>query len=146
MTSPNFFSTDAYDYALPEDLIAQKPVEPRDASRLLVIDRSKGAWEHRHFSDLPDYLDSRDLLVANNTRVIKARLLGKRLKQEAGGWVPGGGVEFVMLEEVAPRTWEGLFKASARYVPGIKFEIPTPDGRGLRGRSCAARTSLHTAR
>jgi S-adenosylmethionine:tRNA ribosyltransferase-isomerase len=133
MSSPDLFSINAYDFALPEELIAQQPASPRDSSRLLVVDRARGKWEHRVFTDLPDYLDSRDLLVANNTRVIKARLLGRRLKQEAGIWVAGGRVEFVMLEEVAPRTWEGLFKASATYVPGLRFEIPTPDGQGLRG-------------
>ena len=74
-----------------------------------------------------------DVLVANNTRVLKARLLGRRLKQEGAAWVLGGNVEFVMLECVGERTWEGLFKASAKYVPGLRFEVPTPDGRGLRG-------------
>lgn len=123
--SPSPFSLDAYDYELPESLIAQHPVHPRDASRLLVIDRAKGTWQHRMFADLPGYFGPQDVLVANNTRVIKARLLGKR--------PTGGAVEFVLLEKLGPRTWEGLFKASARYVPGVSFEIPTPDGRGLRG-------------
>jgi S-adenosylmethionine:tRNA ribosyltransferase-isomerase len=120
-----------YDYQLPEELIAQKPAEPRDSSRLLVIHRAQGRWEHRRFSDLPEYLDSKDLLVANNTRVLKARLLGKRVLP--GGEL-GGKIEFVMLEQLAPRTWEGLFHASAKYVPGLEFQVPTPDGRGIRGK------------
>jgi S-adenosylmethionine:tRNA ribosyltransferase-isomerase len=137
MTQPTeLFSLDAYDYELPERLIAQRPVQPRDASRLLVIDRARGTWEHRIFRDLPEYFDSRDVLVANNTRVIKARLLGRRLRPPEPGeseWVPGGKAEFLMLEQLGPRTWRGLFKAAARYLPGLRFEVPTPDGRGLRG-------------
>lgn len=122
-----------YDFQLPEELIAQKPIERRDASRLMVIDRSSGKIEHHVFSQLSKFLTDQDVLVANNTRVIKARLLGQRIREEAGARISGGKVELVLLEEVAPRTWEGLFKASARYVPGVSFEIPTPDGRGLRG-------------
>ncbi|MGK5085072.1 tRNA preQ1(34) S-adenosylmethionine ribosyltransferase-isomerase QueA [Bdellovibrionota bacterium FG-1] len=132
MTPPHFFAS-SYSFDLPEELIAQQPVTPRDSSRLMVVDRARGTWVHRTFSDLPEYLSASDLCVANNTRVMKARLLGKRLKFEQNQWITGGNVEFVMLEQVAPLTWEGLFKASARYVPGVRFEIPTPDGRGLRG-------------
>jgi S-adenosylmethionine:tRNA ribosyltransferase-isomerase len=147
-----------YHFDLPEELIAQKPVEPRDSSRLLVIDRKTGTWEHRHFRDLSDYLDAKDLLIANNTKVLRARLLGHRILKsdelahglhrpnagahantqlDAGVAVPssrlGGKVEFLMLEEKSPRVWEGLFHASAKYVPGVQFQIATPDGRGLRG-------------
>ncbi|MGZ3687284.1 MAG: tRNA preQ1(34) S-adenosylmethionine ribosyltransferase-isomerase QueA [Bdellovibrionota bacterium] len=129
----NLDHIDAFDFHLPEELIAQTPVEPRDQSRLLVIDRASGKWEHRKFQDLPGYLDAKDLLVANNSKVLKARLLGKRLREEKGQWTEGGGVEFVLLEELEPLTWEGLFKASAKYVRGLRFVIPTPDGRGLRG-------------
>lgn len=123
-------SLSSYDYELPEKLIAQVPAEPRDSSRLLVLHRASGKWEHRHFRDLPEYFDSKDLFVANNTQVLKARLLGHRLKE---GGIAGGKVEFVMLEEKGPLTWEGLFHASAKYLPGLRFEIPTPDGKGLRG-------------
>ncbi|MFZ9596348.1 MAG: tRNA preQ1(34) S-adenosylmethionine ribosyltransferase-isomerase QueA [Bdellovibrionia bacterium] len=143
----------AYDYDLPQELIAQAPVTPRDESRLLVLHRSAGRWEHRRFRDLPEYLDSQDFIVANNTKVIRARLLGRRiLKAEAPlesqlenqddrlalmalepGTKFGGRVEFVLLEELEPRVWEGLFKASGKYVPGFEFWIPTPDGKGIRG-------------
>jgi S-adenosylmethionine:tRNA ribosyltransferase-isomerase len=153
-----------YNFELPEELIAQKPVEPRDASRLLVVDRKSGTWAHRHFRDLSDYLDADDLLVANNTKVLKARLLGNRILKsdelphgqytddgsdappaqfggtslkvgdlKHGGPKLGGKVEFLMLEEKGPRTWDGLFHASAKYVPGVKFQIPTPDGLGIVG-------------
>jgi S-adenosylmethionine:tRNA ribosyltransferase-isomerase len=126
------FSLNTYDYDLPEALIAQHPASPRDSSRLLVIDRKKASWQHRRFTDLPEYFGAQDILVANNTRVIKARLLGHRLRQEAGAWVKGGQIEFVLLEKLGPLVWEGLCKASAKYLPGLKFEVPTPDGRGLR--------------
>src|SRR4051812_11259432 len=97
------YDLDAYDFELPERLIAQEPKNPRDASRLLVIHKKEGKWEHRVFKDLPGYLNSDDLMVANNTRVLKARLLGNRLREEKGQWVTGGKVEFVLLEELRPR-------------------------------------------
>jgi len=75
--------TAEFDYTLPPELIAQQPIEPRDASRLLVLRRAEGTLEHRHFRDLPDYLRPGDLLVANETRVIPARLLAHK--------VPSGG-------------------------------------------------------
>jgi len=127
------FSVSAYHYDLPERLIAQSPAVPRDAARLLVVDRRTGRFEHRTFRDLPEYFGADDHFVANNTRVIPARLLGTRLREEQGSWVRGGKLEFVLLEEVAPRTWEGLMHASAKYVRGLRFEVPTPDGRGLFG-------------
>jgi len=123
----------SYDFHLPEELIAQKPAEPRDSARLLVIHRQSGKWEHRKFLDLPEYLSRGDLLVANNTRVLKARLLGYRLREEQGRWIPGGKIEFLLLEELAPGVWEGMFHAAAKHRPGVRFEVPTPDGRGLRG-------------
>ena len=131
-----------YDYFLPENLIAQKPVEPRDSSRLLVLHRKDQRWEHRNFRDLPEFLDSNDLIVANNTRVLRARLQGRRIRSElqgesyvnpSGEETFGGKVECLLLEEKDPLIWEALFHASARYVPGLRFQVPTPDGRGLTG-------------
>ena len=121
-----------YDYVLPPELIAQNAVEPRDHSRLLVLDRKSGKISHHHFHDLPQFLDSNDLLVANNTRVMKARLLGKRVLEgnQSGG---GGKIEFLLLEEVAPLVWDGMFHAAAKHRPGVRFEIPTPSGEPLRG-------------
>lgn len=130
MTGPDPFSLDAYDYVLPDERIAQSPAEPRDSSRLLVVDRKRGRWEHHTFKNLPEYFDANDLLVANNTRVIKARLLGRRVLPS--GEI-GGHIEFVLLENLGPRRWEGLFKASAKYLPGLKFEVPALDGSKLRG-------------
>jgi S-adenosylmethionine:tRNA ribosyltransferase-isomerase len=130
---PEDHDIQTYDFHLPENLIAQEPVTPRDSSKLLVIHRKTQKWEHRTFRDLPEYLNSDDLVIANNTRVLKARLLGHRIRQERGEWVAGGKVEFVLLEQLSPLCWEGLFHASARYVAGLCFEIPTPQGKPLRG-------------
>lgn len=132
--SSSQFSLESYDFSLPSGLIAQVPVQPRDASRLLVVDRGRGRWEHRRFSDLPEFVDAQDLLVANNTRVLKARLLGHRLLEgPTGREERGGKIEFLLLEELRPRVWEGMFHAAAKHKPGVRFEIPTPDGKGLRG-------------
>jgi len=71
--------TSEYDYDLPQELIAQTPIEPRDHSRLLVLDRGKGTLSHRQFYELPEYLKSGDVLIFNNSRVIRARLFGNRM-------------------------------------------------------------------
>ena len=80
-------------YELPEELIAQTPLEKRDSSRLLHLDKETGAMEHRHFYDLPQYLRAGDCLVLNDTRVLPARLLGCRKT--------GGSVELVLLRDLS---------------------------------------------
>lgn len=127
------FSLEAYDYILPPELIAQSPAQARDESRLLVLDRAKQSWSHHRFTELSELLAPTDLLVANNTRVLRARLLGKRILDDATDSL-GGKVEFLLLERVGPKTWEGMFHASAKHKPGVRFLIPTPDGKGLRGK------------
>ena len=72
-----------FDYLLPEELIAQKPMEPRDHSRLMVVHRKDGSLEHKHFYDIVDYLNPGDCLVINDTRVIPARLYGHRRDTKA---------------------------------------------------------------
>jgi S-adenosylmethionine:tRNA ribosyltransferase-isomerase len=124
------YQLDDYDYVLPPELIAQQPVEPRDHSRLMVLHRASQKIEHRRFLDLPEYVDAQDCVVANNTRVIPARLEGKRILPDGG---EGGRVEFLLLEEVEPCVWEGAFHASAKHKPGVRFRVPTPDGLGLEG-------------
>lgn len=122
----------SYDYILPPERIAHAPVEPRDESRLLVIDRKTGTFTHRHFRDLPEYLDENDLLVANNTRVMKARLIGTRHQT-------GGKIEMLLLErrtdleESGYFCWEGAFHSAARQSPGLRFTIPKEDGTFLEG-------------
>lgn len=126
--------TDDFDYNLPQELIAQAPAEPRDSCRLLVLHRdggasefgedavalaSGGAVEHRHFHDIIDYLEPGDLLVANQTRVMPARLIGRK---------PTGGVAETLLlrrrEDVDPlgHVWECLVNPGKRLKPGNRVE------------------------
>jgi S-adenosylmethionine:tRNA ribosyltransferase-isomerase len=101
------------DYDLPEELIAQHPVEPRDASRLLVYRRATGVVEHREFSELPELLAGK-LVVVNDSRVVPARL---RLRRETGG-----AVEVLLVERVGENgLWEGLVKPSRRLRPGERL-------------------------
>src|ERR1700681_4102458 len=115
-----------FDYDLPQELIAQTPVEPRDASRLLVLNRATGAIEHRHFRNIGAYLRPGDLLIANQSRVIPARLLGHRAET-------GGAVEILLLAErsaLGPDYWETLVRPGRRLHEGarILFEHETlPD-------------------
>ncbi|MDA8441694.1 MAG: tRNA preQ1(34) S-adenosylmethionine ribosyltransferase-isomerase QueA [Peptococcaceae bacterium] len=99
-----------FDFDLPTELIAQYPVEPRDASRLMVVDRSAPEFIHARFSDIVDYLRSGDVLVLNNTRVLPARLLGQREDT-------GGKVEVLLLRRQDLATWEVLVK------PGKKAKL-----------------------
>lgn len=103
--------TSDFDYELPEELIAQTPMEPRDHSRLLVYHRKDGSVEHKHFYDIIDYLNPNDALVINNTKVIPARLLG--LKEETG--VP---VEVLLLRRQNATDWEALVRPGRRLKPG----------------------------
>ena len=102
------------EYDLPQELIAQRPVEPRDAARLLVYERRSGAVRHRRFRNLPDELGNDDLVVVNDTRVLPARL---RLER------PGGGkAEVLLLERVGPDgLWEGLAQPTKRLRPGQRL-------------------------
>lgn len=100
-----------FDYHLPEELIAQKPVEQRDASRLLVVRKDRGELEHKHFFELGNWLAPGDLLVFNDTRVIPARLWGRR--------VPGGGrTEVLLLKDLDGERWETLVRPGRKVQPG----------------------------
>ncbi len=96
-------------YDLPEELIAQTPLQKRDASRLMVLDRETGAVTHRHFYDIVDYLKPGDCLVMNDSRVLPARLLGHR--------PTGGAVEVLLLRDLGNKRWECLCK------PGRKMQV-----------------------
>ncbi len=98
-----------FDYDLPPELIAQEPAERRDAARMMVLDRAARTIEHRRFADLPAYLRPTDLLVVNDTRVIPARVFGRKAK--AG---TGGKVEFLLLEETEPGIWDALMRSRRR--------------------------------
>lgn len=103
-----------FDFHLPEELIAQRPVEPRDASRLFVVHRDGGAFEHRHFRDLPEYLRPGDALVVNETRVMPARLMGQREGT-------GGAIEVLLLRRIERDKWETLVKPGKKARPGQKI-------------------------
>jgi len=96
-------------YDLPEELIAQTPLQQRDSSRLLVLDKDSGETRHRHFFDIIDYLQPGDCLVLNNSRVLPARLLGHRPS--------GGAVEVLLLRDLGDKKWECLCK------PGRKMQV-----------------------
>ncbi len=98
-------------YELPEELIAQEPIEPRDASRLLALDRQSGEVAHRHFTDILEYLREGDCLVLNDSRVLPARLLGKRA-------ATGANVELLLLTPHGNDTWEALAGPGRRAKPG----------------------------
>ena len=103
-------------FDLPAELIAQTPIERRDASRLLVLDKDSGAWEHRHFFDLPKYLRPGDCLILNNSRVLPARLLGQRL--------PGGGTcEVLLLIDRGDKTWECLVRPGKHLREGARLSF-----------------------
>lgn len=99
--------TDAFDYELPEELIAQRPASPRDAARMLVLDRASGALTDATVRELPRFLSPGDLLVLNDTRVMPARLIGEK----AG---TGGAVEVLLLDAQGPGVWEALVRPGRR--------------------------------
>lgn len=101
-------------YELPKELIAQEPAAQRSMSRLMVLDKDTGKIEHRVFKDIIDYLYPGDCLVLNDTRVIPARLLGKREDT-------GGKIEFVLLNRQGDNVWEVILKPGKRAKPGTRF-------------------------
>ena len=109
LTDENNFKTKDFYYDLPEELIAQTPLEKRDTSRLMVLDRETGEVTHKHFYDILDYLKPGDCLVMNDSRVLPARLLGHR--------PTGGAVEVLLLRDLGDKCWECLCK------PGRKMQV-----------------------
>lgn len=103
-----------FDFDLPEELIAQHPLEKRDASRLMVLDKKTGSIEHRHFHDVMEYLNEGDTLVLNNTRVMPARLIGEKEGT-------GGKIEFLLLKRLDGDKWECLAKPGKRAKIGQSF-------------------------
>jgi len=101
-------------YPLPDELIAQHPLERRDQSRLLVLNRKDNSLDHRTFRDIREYLRKGDCLVINNTRVIPARLLGEKEGT-------GGKIEFVLLKRIKTDTWEVILKPGRRARIGSRF-------------------------
>ena len=105
-----------FDFDLPSDLIAQEPLAERDASRMLVLDRSARTWVDSSFKNFTEYLRRDDVVVVNNSRVIPARLKGKR--EETGGQV-----EIFLVRELEPKAWEALVKPGGRLKQGSRVEF-----------------------
>ncbi len=105
-----------FDYELPEELIAQEPLERRDASRLLVVSRASNSWTEYNFSSFPGLLRKGDVVVINNTRVFPARLLGQRDPS-------GGRVEVLLLREIEPGIWEALVRPAQRLNEGARVRF-----------------------
>lgn len=112
--------TKDFDFQLPDELIAQRPLEKRDHSKLMVLDKATGEIEHTHFYNIINYLNPGDCLVLNDTRVIPARLIGE--KEETGGKI-----EFLLLKRNDLNTWETLVKPGKKAKIGSKFQF----GNGL---------------
>ncbi|MEG1395708.1 MAG: tRNA preQ1(34) S-adenosylmethionine ribosyltransferase-isomerase QueA [Oscillospiraceae bacterium] len=108
--------TSDFYYDLPQELIAQTPLERRDGSRLLVLNKETGKTEHRHFFDLPGYLHPGDCLVLNDSRVLPARLLGHRVPS-------GGAVEVLLLIDKGNKTWECLVRPGRKLHPGAQISF-----------------------
>ena len=106
--------TSDFYYDLPKELIAQTPVEPRDSSRLMLLDRNTGEIDHKHFYDIIDSLNPGDLLVANDSRVLPARIYG--IKDETGARV-----KFLLLKQITGNRWEALCKPGKKAKEGTSF-------------------------
>ncbi len=108
--------TSDFYYDLPPELIAQTPLEQRDESRLLCLDKATGEWSHRHFYELPNLLRPGDCLILNNSRVLPARLLGQRL--------PGGGAcELLLLQDKGDKVWECLVRPGKHLRQGARVSF-----------------------
>ena len=109
-------------FDLPEELIAQTPLQRRDSSRQVVLDTESGAWEHRHFYDLPELLHSGDCLIMNDSRVLPARLLGNRLHSDG---TAGGACEVLLLIDRGDNVWECLVRPGKKLRTGAKVTFGT---------------------
>ena len=117
--------TSDYFFDLPEELIAQDPLEDRSSSRLLVLDKNTGRTAHRSFKDILDYIQPGDCLVLNNTKVIPARLLG--VKEDTGA-----AVEVLLLKRKEGDVWETLVKPGKKCRPGARLSF----GDGILKAEC----------
>lgn len=113
--------TSDFDYALPQELIAQVPAPQRDKSRLMVVDRLQQTISHRHFVDLLEYLNPGDVLVVNNSKVMPARLRGRNLKT-------GGSFEILLVEEVETNVWWAMMRPGKRARVGTELQILDKSG------------------
>jgi len=135
-----------FDYELPEELIAQQPLERRDASRMLLLKRETQSWKDAKFTEFPEYISANDVVVVNNTRVFPARLIGQRDPS-------GGRVEVLLIRELEPADWEALVRPAHRLKPGdrIRFgdsglgaEVAESSTNGMRRLRFEANQPLET--
>lgn len=119
--------TSDFYYDLPKELIAQDPLTDRSSSRLLVVHRESGTWEHKHFTDIIDYLKPGDCLVINDTKVIPARLIGERIHKQDGPYRepdgPGARIEILLLKRLSDTRWETLTKPGKRCKTGDRVSF-----------------------
>lgn len=108
-------SVDLFNYQLPQELIAQEPTEPRDHCRLMIVQRDEQKILHDYFYNLPNYLKKNDLLVINNTKVIRARLRGKLPSGSKG--------ELLLLKPIDSLTWEALVRPGRKLIPGTSLDV-----------------------
>jgi S-adenosylmethionine:tRNA ribosyltransferase-isomerase len=126
-----------YDYDLPAELIAQEPLANRCDARLLVVDRSTQSFQHRYIRDLPEFLRQNDCLVLNDSKVVPARLIGKRT-QTGGRW------EGLFLQFVPPNLWQIIGKTRGKMRPGDTVLLQSPDGRNELLIELMANSENHT--
>ena len=112
-----------FDYELPAELIAQQPLERRDASRMLEVSRATQTWHESTFASFPELVRAGDVVVINNTRVFPARLLGQRHPS-------GGRVEVLLLREIEPSVWEALVRPAHRLNEGARVRFGESSLRG----------------
>src|SRR5690348_5476431 len=112
---PAGIRTSDYDFALPERLIAQQPLDRRDASRLMVVDRAKNTIEHRSFVDVASLIEPADVLVVNRTRVLRARLLGTRAS--------GAPADIFLLKPLGDGRYEAMVAPGGKLKPGRRVRI-----------------------
>ena len=116
-----------FDYHLPEELIAQKPADRRDESRLLVVDRKKGTVSHKHFYDILEYLSPGDCLVINDSKVLPARLFGEKVET-------GAKIEFLLIKRIEGDTWETMVRPGRRLKEGDRVSFGTDFTAEIVGR------------
>ncbi|MFO7866825.1 MAG: tRNA preQ1(34) S-adenosylmethionine ribosyltransferase-isomerase QueA [Candidatus Aminicenantes bacterium] len=126
--------THEYDYELPRELIAQQPLPCRDQSRMMVVTRENGGIHHRRFTEFPDFLHAGDLLVLNNTRVIPARVWGRKENRK---------IEFLFLQEISTRTWEVLCRPARKVRTGDRIVFSPRLAASVREEKSEGKRVLH---